>query len=801
MNRNKRFWFSSLLPALLLAVLALGGCLDDGDDGAQGPQGEQGIQGEPGEPGGALDAQALFDLGLHEEIVALNPQLDLSQTVAYDAATGVVTAHFFLTDGTAANNPINIFEEAYELRFYIAELISNNDGTIGQSWNRLVQEAGTVSSLPGTLTLLDATTGEYNYVFEYNLAPSDNVFRVTARARWRERVDSNGDGELTRADIYVVFANPVNANYDFLQSDPGTELASSGADIVATEACESCHGDRIGNVGHGGGYTKVKTCNNCHNVNYMSGNNRLDGDLAHVVEGDLAYMIHRIHNAGSFVKLDDGIDFSHLTYPQHINTCGKCHTDAAPDSNLAYEVVTRSNCSSCHDINFATGEGHGGGGIRLDDTQCTTCHTPGVVLEGVPLDPIVAHDDDRLLAKKPENISEYEVSIKLTPPPANGTHYVAGVDGPPMVEVTLVSNDTPPVTATYLDQDDTSAGGATDGVLAVANLYVYGPRSNAVPVLTTNSTTDVGKQQGHPLFKNVITEVSGDLIGDDDGNCETGDDCVLVANTDAQVMTADATGFKYQLMDNLADLQPGTYMVRFEGEDYGAFSDADYRTASSALITFQVGTAAEEPKVSGDACTNCHGATKMHLEGAHPHNQAFNTDGCLGCHDLSENYADYIGNRVHAVHSKSLTGDLHLTGDPLLPRNWSHVTFPRPANNCRTCHTNPATEETGFVPVWRDPNEVSCGGCHGTDWDADPANYPDDPDTQADLLAEIGAANHMLIMGGGDTEFLFKADTTNPNDPDYMSRQCIICHGEDRIADLFVTHGLVNFPVAETEVE
>jgi hypothetical protein len=45
----------------------------------------------------------------------------------------------------------------------------------------------------------------------------------------------------------------------------------------------------------------------------------------------------------------------------------------------------------------------------------------------------------------------------------------------------------------------------------------------------------------------------------------------------------------------------------------------------------------------------------------------------------------------------------------------------------------------------------------------------------------------------------FDPNTTNPNDPDYVQRQCIVCHGEGRIADLFVTHDLVNFPPAVEE--
>jgi len=517
---------------------------------------------------------------------------------------------------------------------------------------------------------------------------------------------------------------------------------------VTTEACESCHGDRIGNVGQGGGYTKVKTCNNCHNVNYMASRNG--------GEGDLAFMIHRIHDAGSFDQLEGGIDFSHVTFPQHIYTCSKCHTADAPNANLSELVPTRTNCGSCHDeIDFtetdSTSPSYHPGGSMPDDSECSICHGPA----GSFVDSGVVHNPD----PKPENVPEYAVTIDMTDP-ANGTHYVAGET--PLVTVTLAGEN--PV-----DYDaDQDAEGDTDGVLSEAELFVYGPRSNAVPVLTSNSTTD-------PAWDPLTSPIQGlDLL-------LTGG-----VSTDPQVAT-DATGYKYQLMDNIGDLVPGTYMVRFEGLDYGtpgAPSVPEYWTASSAVITFQVGTAEEEAKVSGDACTNCHGDTIMHLEGAHPHHQSFDTDGCLGCHDLSDNYAEYIGNRVHAVHSASATGDTR-------NRDWTHVTFPRPANNCRTCHTNPATEDTGFVPVWRDPNEVACGGCHGTDRLADPADY--DPDLASKIIREASAAAHMAEMGG-----TFEPETTNPNDPNYVARQCIVCHGEDRIADLFVTHGLVNFPATDT---
>ena len=729
MNRITRFWFDPLLAGLFIAVLALGGC--GGSDGTNGTDGTDGTDGADGADGVIL-----------ADIVAINPVLDLSNTIAYNQVSGAVTIHFTLQDEDG--NGIDITRDAYELRVYASELVpglapvpntdpANLTGQ-GDAWNQLFNERGTPAAedpddrLPGTLTLVDATTGEYTYVCASTLAASDNVQRITVRARWRETIDG----------VRYVFANPVNTSYDFYQADPATELASSGADMVTTAACQTCHGARIGDVGHGGGYTQVKTCNHCHNVNYMGTRNG--------GEGDLAFMIHRIHDAGVFDELHGGEDFSEVTYPQHINTCAKCHTANAPNADLSQLVPTRANCGSCHDdidfteINPASPNHHPGGAI-YNDSECLVCHGPDKFA-----DASVYHDEATVLAKTPENISEFAVTINM-PAPANGEFYVAGET--PHVRVTLADGSGPVDPAVYTTPKD--AEGIAGGGLSTANLYVYGPRANAVPVLTTNSTTDGGIQQAHPLF---------------------------VGGTDPQVIT-NSNGFIYRLMDNIGDLEPGTYMVRFEGLDYdtpGTGFDPEYVTASSAVITFQVGTATEEHKLSGDACTNCHGATIMHLEGAHPHHQAFDTDGCLGCHDKSGNYGDYIGNRVHAVHSASATGDLK-------HREWTEVTFPQEENNCTICHTDTATD----TPVWRNPNEVACGGCHGTETDPYPVTgtYLENVDP-AILDKEAAAAIHMTNEGG-------TFDVTTLDVP----RSCIVCHGEGRTADLYVTHKLNQFPPLE----
>jgi OmcA/MtrC family decaheme c-type cytochrome len=708
-----------LVMALILLTSIITGCSDgdDGHDGAAGINGVDGVDGVDGADGGDVTIADLAELGLvyASDVVAINPTLDLSQTVAYDATTGALTIHFFLTDENG--DGIDVTKIPYELRLIVAELVPAADviDNPGAAWNRVISERGTpaLAAMPGTLTLLDADAGEYNYVPAATLAASTNVTRVTMRARCRFN-DLNGD--------LIVVANPVNASYDFLQSDAGTALASSGADMTTTAACEACHGARIGDVGHGGGYTQVKSCNLCHNINY------LDDPAA---EADLAFMIHRIHAAGTFDTItddyDNPVDFSEVTYPQEIYTCAACHDGA--EASLAYSNPTRQNCGSCHaSINFADGTGHDGGAIS-DDRACVYCHSANAI-ENIYHNPAPSNADT----------PEFDVEITMTAP-LNGTHYVTGEA--PVVTVLLTSADGGPA-AVYDAAAD--ADHDRDGNLASANLYVYGPRSHSVPVLKLDSTTDGGTTQGSSLF-----------IG-----------------ADANVTTT-AAGFSYQLQAIPADLAPGTYMVRFEGGDFGQEVDpvthqlvGDYVTSSNTTITFQIGTADEEPKLSGDACIDCHGDTRMHLGGAHPHNTPFDTDDCLACHDFSGNYGDYIGNRVHAVHSESVTGDTHSI-------DWSEVTYPQEANNCLTCHTNADAD----TPVWETPTMLGCGGCHGVDAEGAVSDYPDaDEDTVRD---ELAAAAHMVDNGG----------TTDAEAEPTLS--CLVCHGEGRTADPYETHDLIRF--------
>ena len=315
---------------------------------------------------------------------------------------------------------------------------------------------------------------------------------------------------------------------------------------------------------------------------------------------------------------------------------------------------------------------------------------------------------------------------------------------------------------------DTTPQGAvavtTDNALRVASLYVYGPRNEAIPVLADNTITDPARN-----FDNVTTFA-------------TQAHSLFVGSVGDNLVRTDNTGFRYQLLTIPAGMTPGTYMVRARFADYSRVNDNNFIVESIAFRTIQIGTATVEPRLSGDACVDCHGTGTAPFHDAR-HVVLWKPDECLACHDKSGNHADYLGNRTHAVHRSTVTGDL-------LGADWFEVTYPRPANNCLTCHT-----ETLETPVWETPDMVACGGCHGSNPNANPDNTvfygPGSngiPLTAAQITAkkdvitrEVAAAQHMAANGG----------STNPLVTPTL--QCLVCHGPGRTYDLTLTHKLITF--------
>jgi hypothetical protein len=748
------FTYVALLCSLIFALAILPGCTGDtGNTGPQGPQGEQGVQGPTGPQGApgpagtnaTLTEQDLASFGLvyAADVTPINLKLDMSNTATYDSATGTVSIHFFLTD--SEGNGIDVTTQPYMFRFFLADLTPASEkadptDNPGPFWSQDAEECAIpamggelcppyhgLQEPLGTFTAIDPSTGEYSYTFATPLAASDHVIRATAVVMFNFK-DNNGD------TVYV--ANPVNTSYDFKESDPGTEITDSGRELVTVQACAKCHGGQVKDMDHGD-YTDPRTCDVCHNIPHLTSGHY------NAPEADLANWIHAIHSAKKPAPTSP-FDFSEITYPQPTYKCATCHN--GQDANLITVYLSRHNCGICHNIDFTTGAGHPGG-VQLTDAGCTFCHTEGGIGKGV----VEAHDPAQNPDLVPaDEIPEFDVAISITPPD-NGQYYQAGEA--PVVTVTLKDHATgQPVDSSVYTAAE-GAKGVSGGGLNVAELFVYGPRAGSptVPVLETNT-------MGDPAYVAGTTPTQGHD---------------LFPGSDSQV-TTDATGYHYQLFPIPANLPPGTYMVSFHGQDYGAPSATDFITTSVSKINFQVGQADVQAKRSGDACFNCHDDTRMHATGSHAHNVPFDTDYCMACHDQSGNHGDYIGNRVHAVHSASITGDFDAGDTGPSSRDWSEVTFPQSVNNCVICHTSAST-------TWKvSPSLIACGGCHGSLPDAVPSTFP--ADQQAQVSDEVSAAQHMLTNGG-------VVDTTIDFTP-----ACLVCHGSGRIEDITQVHQLSHFP-------
>jgi hypothetical protein len=303
-------------------------------------------------------------------------------------------------------------------------------------------------------------------------------------------------------------------------------------------------------------------------------------------------------------------------------------------------------------------------------------------------------------------VPEYTVAMTITAP-ANGTNYVAGEQ--PTIKATLKNKaDGTDVATSFYTSAKHATGTTSATALSKASLYIYGPRANAKPVLTSGASITPIPTQGVSLF-----------IGSTYGT---------PAVVDPKI-TTDATGFSYKVTIPTT-MAAGTYMVRFIAANYGYVSDTNFKIDSTAFTTIQIGTATVEQKVSGNACVDCHGAGTL---GAHDarHSVVFDTDQCLSCHDYSGNHGDTIENRVHAIHAESQNGDLmvinwssvptaaYTAANPTTP--WvKPVTYPQGepsydangnmtatgAPRCITCHTSTSTAYLTVVTM------KNCIGCH-----------------------------------------------------------------------------------------
>jgi len=140
---------------------------------------------------------------------------------------------------------------------------------------------------------------------------------------------------------------------------------------VFTEAtCNTCHADlALHGARKAGDY-----CVTCHNPGSADANS---GNTV-----DMKVMIHRIHNARNLDSVENGTpykiwgfrnsehDFSHVSYPQSVLNCTRCHAGQEDKNWMAMEGLPAPDA-------IITPDGHNWA-VKASRAACTSCHEDAV---------------------------------------------------------------------------------------------------------------------------------------------------------------------------------------------------------------------------------------------------------------------------------------------------------------------------------------------------------------------------------------------------------------------------------------
>ena len=354
-----------------------------------------------------------------------------------------------------------------------------------------------------------------------------------------------------------------------------------------------------------------------------------------------------------------------------------------------------------------------------DDLNCALCHPPDT---GGFKAIAEAH-------KVPPLAFKQVVKLEMTPS-ANGKFYVAGEAPKVIIKITDAATGQAINPSTIVEP--LLSTNVAPNEWRRAYLYVSGPRSRTVPVLTTAAAlADPTRSYANNDFRVRLDPTKEDLR-----------------------VTRTADSVVYQL-DTITNLVPGTYT---------AFAELMPAVGLGgwAYMNFQVGTTNPEPMVAAN-CTDCHGDTRMH---ATAFAVTFTPDICKSCHDYvrqmpgKTTWADRnkgfgaapLARRVHGVHFGNYL-DKPLEIHPTYGKEFGHVIFPQDVRNCTKCHSETST--------WTEkPSRLACLACH-------------DDDT---------AIWHGTLM-------TFDLTPQDPWSGDEVET-CVVCHGKDSEFSPKVVHSI-----------
>ena len=498
----------------------------------------------------------------------------------------------------------------------------------------------------------------------------DGVYRYTFGTRLPEGYDpqaTHSIGFYSRRDLSEFELG----NYDadgVVHFIPGGGEVLKVRDVVATEACNSCH-DPL--TAHGQRHS-VELCVTCHYDGVV------DPDTGESV--DFAVMIHKIHRGEQLPSVEAGKpyqiigfqqsvhDYSNVVFPQDIRNCDTCHSEQASQSVAYLLRPSRASCGSCHDdVNFATGENHAGGAV-LSDIFCSSCHLP-------------------------EGELEFDASIKGAHIIPTQSAQLRGIN----IEILDVTNTGPGLAPSVLFSVKDDAGSTIPlGDLASLNFLLAGPTDDYEFVQVEsalNSAVPMGDVYAYQFNAAIPEEATGSFSVGAEGYRNV----LLNAGTTKEMSVREATE------------NPVYY-----------FSVTDTESVSRRVV------------VSDEKCEACHQNLSLHGGQRHNateycqicHNPLAN-DSPYRPEDLLPARSIDFKLMIHRIHmGEELTRDYTLFGFRGSVNNFNEVRYPGDLRNCEACHLEgtynaPAggvldtiTPNEFFSPM--SPTSTACLGCHDT---------------------------------------------------------------------------------------
>jgi OmcA/MtrC family decaheme c-type cytochrome len=570
--------------------------------------------------------------------------------------------------------------DAGDGRFAIVRLDTGMDGDPSE-WVG-IGDSSTERFTSGVLTSLSG--GAYRYVSLYNptgrLLPGETI---------RIAIQLSGD-DIPAENAWCDFdANLAAPNLCGL----GT---SSTRDIVQTADCNTCHGptNETKLSFHGGGRTDVEYCVTCHNP---PGNT------------DMTLLVHKIHAGATLTQGFRG--YSDVVFTKDLDDCSSCHTGGGADEDNWKSAPNQVACGSCHDdVNFATGQNHGSGGVQPDNQDCSGCHPPNgpVTLIQYPVETVHLGGARTTEAARYRGLGNGFDIESLDYDEATGeisVIYSVGMDGSRMDLVTAPEWASGGSLSLRLgwttdDYENTGSGSTPAQPVTVDALDVGGVVRNLggnrymavlIPPSSASDTVTV-HVEGRPV---------ADLSGD--GSL---DDRIPIASVFDNV--------------NIEGGRDTTIQPRRQIVDSNLC--AACHDSGGAGLAFHGTNRVGEMAV----CSVCHNANATDLN-QRPADPATTPDG------KAEEAIDFK-RMIHQIHAgEDLTSALVVYGFGGNPHDYGHVNFIGNLENCETCHVAdsystelaraalPSSVDTGAdVADPTDDQNISstasvCSSCHDTD--------------------------------------------------------------------------------------